>query len=122
MNVQGTVRRIRAQEWTQQIAECEGSGLSIRQWCEINGLSTKTYYYRRRRVREELLESIESCETTQLSKWTPAQMETPTFAAIPIRRKNGTAVTVQIGLHVVDIHNGADAETVESVLRTLIRL
>jgi hypothetical protein len=49
-------------------------------------------------------------------------MEVPVFAALPMRRRSEAAVTVQIGAYVADIHNGADAETVEGVLRTLIRL
>ena len=122
MNVQNTVKKIKLQEWMSQITECEGSGLSITQWCEKIGLSTKTYYYRRRRIREEMLESIDG-KTEQLSKWSPKQMEAPVFAALPImRRNNGIAMSVQIGSLVVDIHNGADAETVESMLRTLTRL
>jgi len=122
MSVQGVVRNVQMQGWAHQIDECERSGLSVRHWCEENGVNTKTYYYRRKRIREELFESMESGGTTQLSQWTPKQAEVPVFAALPMRRRSEMAVTVQIGAHVADIHNGADAETVESVLRTLVRL
>ena len=122
MRAQNVVRKVQMQGWAHQIDECERSGLSVRHWCEENGVNTKTYYYRRKRVREELFESVESGSAAQLSQWTPKQMEVPVFAAFPMRRRSELAVTVQIGAYVADIHNGADAETVEGVLRTLTSL
>ena len=122
MNVQDTVRNIQTQVWAQQVWECQQSGLTVRQWCEENGIGIKTYYYRRKRVREELLDSMESGNTKQLGEYSPMQLGTPVFAAIPMPQRDGTAVTVQIGSHVAEIHNGADPETVEGVLRTLTRL
>ena len=32
-------------EWAQRVQSCRESGLSVRQWCDENGLSAKTYYY-----------------------------------------------------------------------------
>ena len=34
----------RLQEWTMAIQECRGSGLSVRQWCREQGVTTTTYY------------------------------------------------------------------------------
>ena len=122
MSVQREVRNVQMQGWAHQIDDCEGSGLSVRDWCEENGVSPKTYYYHRKRVREEILEKIDSGSTNPMSQLVPKQVEVPVFAALPVQRRSKTAVTVQIGAHVADIHNGADAETVEGVLRTLARL
>ena len=30
-------------EWAQRVQSCRESGLSVRQWCDENGLSAKTY-------------------------------------------------------------------------------
>jgi len=54
--------------------------------------------------------------------WPTKKIEAPVFAALPMPQRNVSAVTVRIGSHVAEIHNGAEAETVESVLRTLARL
>ena len=43
---------VRLQEWSAQIEAQQSSGLTVQKWCEENGLSTKTYYYRLRKVRE----------------------------------------------------------------------
>jgi hypothetical protein len=122
MNAQDTVQSIRMEGWAQQIQDCQQSGLSVRQWCDENGVGTKTYYYRRKRVREELLEGMDTGNGLQLERWPTKQAKPAVFAALPMPRRNNAAVTVQIGSHIAEIHNGADTEIVESVLRTLVRL
>ena len=116
------MRRIRTQEWAMMVKKCQQSGLTVSQWCDENGVSTKTYYYRRKRIREELLEVAEAGNAFQLSECASDRMEAPVFAALPMPRKSGAAITVRIGTYIAEIHNGAEAETVESVLRTLTRL
>ena len=122
MNVTSAMQSILIREWAQQIRESQESGLSIRKWCDENGIGIKTYYYRRKRVREELLNNMESESATQLVSFTSKQLGAPVFAALPMPQRHAAAVTVQIGMHIAEIHNGADADTVESVLRTLTRL
>jgi len=113
------MRNILMREWTQQIHDFQESGSSIRQWCYENGINAKTYYYRRKQVREELLHNMDTESATQLSNLETMRMRAPVFAALPIPQRCDAAVTVQIGIHVAEIHNGTDAGTVESVLRTL---
>jgi len=109
------------QEWIQQIEECQQSGLSVSEWCSNNGINTKTYYNRRKRVREELLEGTEPGGVLALSNGHPGM---PVFASIPVSKMNSytAAATVQIGTYIAEINNGADLETVDGVLRALSRL
>ena len=122
MDVQETVQKIRKQEWIKQISECRQSGLTVPQWCEQNGVKIKTYYYRMRRVREELLSAVGAASTLQIESYDFNQNEKPVFAALPMPKRSGLAITIQIGTHIAEIHNGADTETVEGVLRALTRL
>ena len=48
-------KELRLQEWAAQIEAQQQSGLTVRIWCEQNGISAKTYYYRLRKVRENCL-------------------------------------------------------------------
>jgi len=138
------VKRIMIDGWAEQICECQESGLSVRKWCEENGISTKTYYYRRKRVREELLETMTDGDTALMQKATTneyrdgtvgqmgmanraigmksAQSAKPVFAAFPIPQGNGAAVTVWLGGYTVDIQNSADDAVVEQVLKVVSRL
>lgn len=35
---------VRMQEWSARIAECRNSGMSVRAWCNEQGISVQTYY------------------------------------------------------------------------------
>jgi hypothetical protein len=51
---------LRLREWEAQIKEMQASGLSVRKWCEANGIKRKTFYYRLRKVRENCLGNLDS--------------------------------------------------------------
>ena len=91
-------------EWAERVTACRNSGLSVRAWCQENEVSEQTYYRWQRRLYELAREEREGG-----------------FAEItPIRRTPGSiAVTMQIGGAELAVHNGADAATVEAVLRAV---
>jgi len=125
MRVQEVKRQILVQEWAEQINERKQSGLTVKQWCNENGIHIKTYYNRMKRVREEFLDNMDTESALQVSRhgrWSPGQLNAPVFATMPMPQRGGVAVTVHIGTHNAEIHNGADPETAESVLRALTRL
>ena len=96
----------RLENWTARIMACRSSGMTVRAWCRENGLSEKTYYYWQRRLFQTLSEQQKVYETA-FAEVTP-----------PVCSGN-VAVTVRIAGAVADIHPGADAATVETVLRIL---
>ena len=77
--------------------------MSVRTWCQENGLSEKTYYYWQRRM---------FCLLSD---------QQPTFTEVQVHRvfPGDIAVTVRIGEVAADIHNGADKVTIEQVLSVL---
>ena len=94
-----------AAEWAARIRSCRSSGLSVRQWCSEHQISPQTYYRWQRR----LFDMVRNQQEVQFADVTPEQ-------PLPV---GGVAVTVRIAGAEVDIHNGADATTVETVLRVL---
>ena len=50
-------QEVRHREWAEQVKECQGSGLPVKEWCKQNGVNVYTYYRRLRTLREELLET-----------------------------------------------------------------
>ena len=70
-----TTTAVRLQEWSAAISECNNSGLSKREWCRQNGISTKTYYYRQRKVRLAaygvMAGAVRSGENIQFEEITP---------------------------------------------------
>ena len=88
--------------WAGRISECRNSGQNVKAWCKANGICEQTYYKWQRRLLE-------------MAK---AQQEVPFVEVTPVR-SGSVAVTVRIGGAEADISNGADAVTVETVLRIL---
>ena len=114
MDAQAMVRQFRIEQWKQQIDECIASDKSVRSWCGENELSIKTYYYRLKRVREFACQALEVSGRQIQTKKTDtvfAEVRTPVSVSV--------AVTVKICNAELEIHNGANAEVIESTIRAL---
>ena len=59
--IQKIKKEVRRKEWAEQVRECQNSGLSVREWCQQNGINVYTYYRRLRKLRNELLDQAEEC-------------------------------------------------------------
>jgi hypothetical protein len=122
----------------------------VKEWCKEQGIGNKTYYYRRKRVREELLEAIEingavgATKAAQLAgsgsscvlyehgftgspeKGLSTARTKPVFAALPMRQSKGASVTASVTVRMcgyeVEIQNSADDTLVEQVLRVVAKL
>ena len=101
-------RQERLENWTARIMACRSSGMTVRAWCQENGLSEKTYYYWQRRLFQTLSEQ-QAAHETAFAEVTPPRLVC----------SGNVAVTVRISGAEADIHSGADAATVETVLRIL---
>lgn len=53
-------RQFRLQEWALQIQECKRRplGMTVREWCNNNGITLANYYYRLGEVRKACIENI----------------------------------------------------------------
>ena len=79
--------------------------MPVKTWCRENGVNEQTYYKWQRR----LFEMAQAQQEVQFAEVTPAQ---------PAHCGN-VAVTVRIDGAEAEIHSGANAATVETVLRFL---
>ena len=48
--------KVSMQDWQQRILDCQSSGMNVKAWCRENGISTSSYYFHLRRIRESVLE------------------------------------------------------------------
>ena len=92
-------------QWVQIVSQCRDSGLSVRQWCQEHGVNISSYYKWQRKV----YAMAQAQQEIQFAEVTPEQTV----------RSAGIAATVRIAGAEADIHNSADAATVETVLRVL---
>ena len=77
-------------KWSERIASCRNSGMSVREWCKVNGIPPSTYYNQQRKVFEASKSS--------------AHMPT---------------ATIRIGDLEADIYAGADEETIRTICLVL---
>ena len=92
-------------QWAQVVAQCRDSGLSVRQWCQEHGVNVSSYYKWQRKV-------YAAAKAQQESRFVEVTPEQPVAVG-------GVAVTVRIAGAEAEVHNGADAATVEAVLQVL---
>lgn len=88
--------------WAGRISERRNSDQNVKAWCKANGICEQTYY----KWQKRLLEMAKAQQEVRFVEVTPAH-------------SGNVAVTVRIGGAEADISNGADAATVETVLRIL---
>lgn len=91
--------------WAGRISACRNSGQKVKTWCKENSICEQTYY----RWQKRLFEMAKARQEVQFAEVTPAQSV----------HAGNVAVTVRIAGAEVDIHSGADAATVETVLEIL---
>ena len=148
MQVQTAKKHMRLQRWANQINTCRQSGKSVKNWCAANEVNEKTYYYRLKRVQEEMFEMI--APLTPVSQYKSTDMPDPSaatlcglpsFAALgspasmPQPQKDTTSlalmqkhdqeapcISVLIGSHRVEIANNADGKVIEQVLKAVSRI
>lgn len=87
--------------WSEEVQACRSSGLSVEQWCSENGIRLNTYYRHQRAVFQAMAVQTE-------------------FYEIPLKMERGKAdVSIEVNGLCVEIHNGADENTILSVLRAV---
>ena len=106
-SLQNISKQNRQEQWSRKIVACRSSGMTVRTWCQENGISEKTYYYWQRRLFQELAN---------------AHLQSNGFVDVTPSRAESTgqiAVKIHIAGTEADIYNGADTATLETVLRVL---
>jgi len=117
MDIQEYKKSNRLSEWAEMVSACRNSGQTISAWCEENGINEKTYYYRQKRVCDAMPDLRRNTALPVLRNEPPVSFVKVTPA---IRsRTSDTAVTICMGSTEVQIRDGADAATIEAVLRIL---
>ena len=98
-------QRERQAKWCARVAACRQSGLSVQQWCDANGVSSKTYYYWQRKL-YDLAREQQSAEFVQVAVEQPGANYRP-------------VATLHTGSLSADIYSGADQETLRAIILAL---
>ena len=121
MNAKQKLHQVRLQEWAGRFAEQKTSGLTVRQWCEVNHFSFHTYNYWKHLVKEDLSKQVlpdivPLAFPNSQSTPDPQDSNTPVFTNCTIRAIRTTA-TITINGITITVDSGIS----EDFLRTLIK-
>ena len=97
----------RVEIWAERIAECRGSGLSVREWCRDNEISEKTYYYWQKKLYQQMISAAEEVSFAEV----PREVQTGRCAKVTARISMPGAS--------VEVYSGADAETVRAIIEAM---
>lgn len=116
--VTATKAEVRFQYWARLIAECQSSQMTVKAWCEQQGIVPKTYYYWLRKIRERALENV----PVPASNRAPVAESPVTLKKLEIKSPVSgmqAAVIVHLPQATVEVAQGTDQQTVEAVLLAL---
>ena len=116
-----TIREVKMelhrQEWAEDIAECQSSGMKIADWCRMKGISMNTYYRRLRAVRTALLEKSEQSIVPLSIAAESTELETnPIVTSLAPVQKQDKVIIRKNGMEIE-----LPQDTPEQMLLTLLR-
>ena len=118
MGVRAIKHEALMQEWTARIAECRSSGMTVKAWCEAQGISIKTYYYWEKQVVAKANQQATNPVTLQCGTLIRVNPEgLPSGNSVVI----GTGISIQPGESVITLPAGSRAETIADLVKALNR-
>lgn len=60
---------VRHENWKRMYEEYQRSGMKVNDWCVMQGLSVKTFYYRLKVIREEMLNETDKHDIVPVMKY-----------------------------------------------------
>ena len=119
ITIRGTKAQRNLMEWSQRVADCRSSGLSVTRWCAEHGIKPKTYYNWQKKVFAAMLAQQQS----ELSDTVPRFAELPPPGdekqLTPAEKQKDLVASVRIGGASLDVYSGASAEIVSALCKVL---
>ena len=90
--------------WSERVAACRASGMSVVQWCNQEGLNSSSYYRWQRKLFQKLQEAEGVC-----------------FAEVPVppRVSQNVVATLHSGELRVELYSGADRAFLQDLVEVL---
>lgn len=117
LSVQSVGQRQRLLEWSQKVAACRQSGMSVKRWCSENGTSTKTYYSWQKKVFEFMVEQqkVQLAESEERGGF----VELPSPQVCMQQSSGDLVASIQVGNASVNLYTGADPKMVQVLCQAL---
>ena len=102
LTIQSTTKQKHLLEWSQRVADCRSSGLSVSRWCTEHDIKPKTYYTWQKKVfaamiEQQKLQMMDTTETGTRFAELPSQVSEP-------KRGSDLVASVHLGEMSLDIY------------------
>ena len=119
ITIRGTMAQRNLMEWSQRVADCRSSGMSVTRWCSEHNVKPKTYYNWQKKVFSAMLAQ----QQADMADASPRFVELPPPAdeAQPAAAEKQTdlVASVRIGDASLEVYGGASAEIVSALCKVL---
>lgn len=100
MNSVAVSKQLRLSRGSALVKACQESGLSIKDWCEMNGITKHTYYYWKRKIKDLCLDQMEIPSFVDISEEFPPRTQAAS------RDPEASATVILQGLR-IDVYESA---------------
>ncbi len=113
--------QVRLHEWALQIQDCQNRprGMDVQTWCDEHGITKANYYYRLKKVRQVMLDTVEASASGQLPSFVELQPVTSKQQNNEQQISSPIAATVAIHGTTFTITNDASAEFLQRLVGVL---
>ena len=112
ITIRGTKAQRNLMEWSQRVADCRSSGLSVTRWCAEHSIKPKTYYNWQKKVFAAMLEQQRQMEEAREPERRFVELPAPSV-------QNDLVATFRIGEASLEVYSGADADVVAALCKAL---
>ena len=109
MKISEVKQEFQLQEWSGMLRQRKESGLTVRDWCQEQGLAEHIYYYRLRKLRQAACTALEQAQPVQLAEVPLAPKPEVSHAKLRLTTKTGA-------VEIMD----ADHSVLDQVLRMML--
>lgn len=111
--------QVQLAEWNDKVAQCRSSGMTVRAWCEREGIGYKTYYRWERQILSLSRQALKKAGEAELAK-----IDNPVFAEIsPAKvqmQQSGIAAVVKLNGNEIVFYAGTDPDLASAILRGIV--
>ena len=118
-----TASELRAQAWLERIRNQLSSGMSVRDWCQGNGINEKTFYHWRKKLSDHIVQTASAnMECGGVPMIRDAGSAVPQFSEVtpvPVISESHCAATVVKGNLRVELSDDISDQMLIKLMRTL---
>ena len=114
LTIQSTTKQQHLLEWSQRVAECRSSGLSVSHWCAEHDINPKTYYSWQKKVFAAMIEQQKFQMTGSEIRFAELTPPAPKPA-----QDRALVASVRMGEASLDVYDGASPELINALCRAL---